>query len=161
MITLLQPQGRKKKDMGAFDGLNDAKTFDQGNYLGPGNYLLKVTKCLLKDSFASGTCFVTEFEVLESDNPEHKPGSSGSWVQKMTPKDISLPAIKSFIYAVAGADTPDERAAIPCQEVADAAVEKGALNGSLVRAEVIKKTTVKNKKEITIPIFRPAKKAAA
>ena len=146
--------------MGVFDGLDSARTFDQGNYFEQGKYLLKIKKCLIKDTFQSGQAFIVEFEVVTSDNPNHKVGSTGSWVQKMTPKEISLPAIKSFIFAVVGAVTPADREKVPCQDLADKATKDGVFDGELVECEYIPKTTKKDKK-ICVPIFRPAPKKAA
>ena len=88
---------------GILDGLNDAKVFEQGQFLSPdAHYELQVDKILAKKTRKSGTCFIVEATVLKSTSEKDPVGSKRTWLQKLDPVDVAFPAIKSFMYALLG-----------------------------------------------------------
>lgn len=85
-------------------GLNNAPTFERGTFFKPGTYDLQIDKIQLKQSQKSGLIFLVETEIVTSNNPDHAVGSSATWIQKMVDKNIALPAVKGFLYALLSLD---------------------------------------------------------
>ena len=85
-----------------FEGCGESKIFENGTYIEPGKYRLKVIKCILKDTLNSGKAFIAEFEVVETVNGDHTPGDTVTWFQKMSYRAVALSSIKTFAAAVMG-----------------------------------------------------------
>lgn len=84
-----------------------APIFERGNYFNNGHYKLKLLRGLSKETQKSGIAFITEFEVLESDNPAHPIGSKGTWFVKMgslQDKQIGSSNILEMMAALLGFD---------------------------------------------------------
>jgi hypothetical protein len=88
--------------MGLWDGLKSAQVFEKGAYLGPGTYDAEIVRILTKQTQKSGLGFIVELKVINSNNPEHKPGSKASWFQSMKSPPQAFAAIKEFVAAVLG-----------------------------------------------------------
>lgn len=93
----------------AFDWsqIGTAPIFERGNYFNPGRYKLRLLRCLSKETQKSGTAFIAEFEVLESDNPAHPIGSKGTYFVKMgsqQDKQIGFSNILEMMAAILGFD---------------------------------------------------------
>lgn len=89
--------------MGIFDGIGDAELFERGKFL-VGNFrgLLEVKRTIAKETRNSGTGFIVEFEVHETNNPaEHAKGSKCTWFQKMG-VDGAQSSVKAWAAAVCG-----------------------------------------------------------
>jgi hypothetical protein len=84
-----------------------APIFERGNYFNNGHYKLRLLRGLSKETQKSGIAFITEFEVLESDNPAHPIGSKGTWFVKMgslQDKQIGSSNILEMMAALLGFD---------------------------------------------------------
>ena len=135
--------------MGAFAGLRDAKTYEQGSYLSEGRYTLKICKSLVKDTRKSGSAFIVEAEILASTNPACPVGSKGTWFQGLKDKDVAFGAIKQFLYAVVGLDpsndadkkTIKDEIDPNIEDLMDEAVTTNSLAGETVNVEVKNKLT--------------------
>lgn len=131
-------------------GLKDAKVFDRGAFLDEGVYDVEICRCLVKDTRKSGSAFIVEMKILKSSNPKHPVGSSASWFQKLTDKDIALGALMEFAAPLMGVDSKDRQRldseVRPMIEpfIAEALDNggKGAA-GEKVHVEVVKKKTQK------------------
>lgn len=82
--------------------IKDAQVFGRGQYLKPGNYKLRVLKMFTIRTRKKGDAFIVDFEVIESDNPEIKVGSTRNWYQGLGDEDIAFPAIKEFMLRLFG-----------------------------------------------------------
>jgi hypothetical protein len=74
-----------------------------GLYLLPGTYLLEIQRCKEDKHRAHGKAyFVAEFTIIESDNPERKPGTPVSFmvIPDKFP-DLALGNIKGFLQTAA------------------------------------------------------------
>jgi hypothetical protein len=139
--------------MGAFGGLKGAKTSEAGQYLGEGDFKLRVLRCLVTGR--SGPVFIAECEVVENATGKKNEkgeiidpvGSKRSWAQKLTDKDIGFGALKGFLYACSGLSPSDPSQAAQIKEfdeeietVADATVGPDqAMAGLFVRDSVFLK----------------------
>lgn len=84
-----------------------APIFERGSYFNNGHYKLKLLRGLSKETQKSGIAFITEFEVMESDNPAHPIGSKGTWFVKMgslQDKQIGSSNILEMMAALLGFD---------------------------------------------------------
>jgi hypothetical protein len=81
--------------------IGQAPIFERGNYFKPGKYKLRLLRCLTKQTQQSGEAFITEFEVLESNNPEHQIGSKGTWFIKMASQQQQLMGFSNILEMVA------------------------------------------------------------
>jgi len=61
-------------------------------------------RCLSKQTQKSGTAFIAEFEVLESDNPAHQIGSKGTYFVKMQQQQQAFSNILEMMAALLGFD---------------------------------------------------------
>lgn len=108
--------------MSIFEGLNNAPTFERGQYMNPGIYDVRINRVLAKNTQSSGLATIVEMEIVNSTSrPQDDPkglgrtwnptpvGVHGTWFQGMTNKNVALPAIKSFVYAVLGLRSNDSR----------------------------------------------------
>lgn len=68
--------------MGIFedDAITTAKGTERGVYFKPGTYLVEIIRCKEGVSFTRKKFFVAEFKIVESDNPERKPGTPVSFM---------------------------------------------------------------------------------
>ena len=87
-----------------FQGINDAEIFERGKYLEGGfRGRLECVRTLNKETRQSGTGFIVEFKVLESNMPdEHPVGSKCTWFQSLKNKTVAFPSIKEWAAAMAG-----------------------------------------------------------
>ena len=84
--------------------LGQAPIFERGNYFNPGRYKLRLLRCLSKQTQKSGIGFISEFEVLESDNPAHPIGSKGTYFVKMAQQQQAFSNVKEMLAAILGFD---------------------------------------------------------
>lgn len=136
--------------MGLWDGLDTAQTYDRGTFLKPGRYTLKIKNCIDKMTVKSGQAFIVEFEVVETSDPANHPvGSTCSWFQKMSNRQVALGAVKEFMAAVYGYPLGDpnykarfEREVAPqLVAIATAATTSNSLAGQVVKVETSMVTT--------------------
>lgn len=94
-----------------FEGMAKAEIFGRGNFMEAGLYTVETTNIFVKDGFR-GKSFIAEFKILTSNNPNHAPGTSGSWVLK-----FEWPAtyghITKFVMALLGYDLTAKNQADP------------------------------------------------
>jgi hypothetical protein len=90
---------------GRFGGIGSAPPSGGGNYLGVGIHRLKIKKLTSRESQRpqnkGDVMAIVEFEVIESSNETHTPGSSRSWVVNMKHGVTALGNLKSFLQAAA------------------------------------------------------------
>ena len=55
-----------------FAGLKDAKTFERGTYMKPGQYEVRIKRAIFKKTRAKGDAFILEFTVEKSNYDEAK-----------------------------------------------------------------------------------------
>ncbi len=109
-------------DMAIWSGLGNAQTFERGTYFNPGSvHDVMVSRCILKESQKSGLGLIVETDILTSmatgeingaTNQAFTPlpsGMSGTWWQGMTDKNVAMPAIKGFVFALFGFESNDPR----------------------------------------------------
>lgn len=98
--------------MSYFKGVNQAQTFESGNFFPCANarYKVKVSRCLVKETRKIGAAFIAELEVLESAHPDMPAGVTGTWLVKLANKDTAYPNLKQFALACLGADGDVEAA---------------------------------------------------
>lgn len=90
-----------------FKGMADAPMFGRGNYLGEGMFEIELKKLFVKtQTFKGVALFICEFTILESSNPKHAPGSTGSWATKLALPN-AFGDIKSLIFAAIGREPKD------------------------------------------------------
>ena len=89
-----------------FAGIKDAKATQGGLYFLEGNYKVKICRVFSMTSRKKEDLFIVECEILESDNPNRKPGMRPSWVVNLK-HDAALGNIKGFVAAVNGIDPSD------------------------------------------------------
>jgi len=90
-----------------WNGIGSAPIFERGTYFNPGRYKLKLLRCLSKETQKSGTAFIAEFEVMESDNPAHQIGSKATFFVKMgsvQDKQVGFSNILEMMAAILGFD---------------------------------------------------------
>ncbi len=103
-------------------GLGNAPTFEKGTFFSPGgSHDVQIGRCLLKQSQQSGLGFIVESDILttratgEINHATNQPwvplpaGVAGTWWQGMTDKNVALPAIKQFVFAILGLENNDPR----------------------------------------------------
>jgi hypothetical protein len=90
--------------MGLFKDIKDAEETRGGRWVLPGNYVLKLERCKEEISRKTKTnatvFFIAEFRIIESDNPLRAPGTTMSWIVKMTNvefPDTSMGNVKTFM----------------------------------------------------------------
>lgn len=95
--------------MGIFDNLKEAKVFENGRKLPPGDHTVIIDKCLTNRSARYGTDqYIVEFIVLTSTTAEV--GGRYSWVQSSRDMNSAQGAIKQFVLAVFKADKDKDAA---------------------------------------------------
>lgn len=89
--------------MGIFDNLKEAKVFENGRKLIPGEHLVLIDKILVnKSARYGGENYIVEFLVIESTSSEI--GGRYSWVQSSRDLNSAQGALKQFVLAVMKAD---------------------------------------------------------
>lgn len=83
-------------------GIGDAPVFEKGKFHEPGKYRSVIRKTLIGPTQKSGVCLIVELEVVRCSNPAHPPGDRTTWIQKMTDRNVALPAMKEFFMAALG-----------------------------------------------------------
>jgi hypothetical protein len=136
--------------MGMFAGIKESKTQEGGVYFLPGLYVVRIDKVKVGETRKEEQFFVVETTILESDNPERRPGSSCSWMT-LDRFDGFLGSVKSFV-AVATDSDPDE--------VDEAGVEMlvsnaNPLMGTILRVEALNIKT-RSQRDFTKVTFKPA-----
>lgn len=131
--------------MGMFDGLKNAKVFEQGEKLPEGTHLVKIEKVESKKSNRNGQpLYIVEYICLWTDAPYDavtgkgaKLGKRYSWVQDFKDTNVALPQLKQFFFAILGVSPEKNRAEYDAveakiEEIAEASVSQGYLNGQVV-----------------------------
>ena len=70
-----------------------------------GEYLLMVEKNLVTQR---KPCFVAEFMIVQSSNPNRPPGTNAAWVQKLDDPDVAYPSIKRYAACALGCATEQQ-----------------------------------------------------
>lgn len=82
--------------MGLFGGIKGQRGSQGGVYFLPGNYVVEIQRCKTGKTRKEIDFFVAECKIVESDNPERKPGSSASFMVTLD-KDPALGNIADFM----------------------------------------------------------------
>lgn len=151
-----------------FAGLRDAKTFERGTWLKPGNYELRIKRAIYKKTRAKGDAFILEFLIEKSDYEKSKKaaiaafgaqpfdmkelektlpnqaGTTASWYQSMKDMDIGFGALKSFAACILGQKAEDQEFIDQVEGFMNAVVNDGVINGMLIPVECV---IVKTKKD--------------
>jgi hypothetical protein len=92
-----------------FAPMRDAPIFGRGNYMGAGIYKVRLKKAFDKKSFKGPRLFIAEFEIVESSNEAHKPGTTGSWATKLEGDGAAnaFGDIKCLMFALLGRNGRD------------------------------------------------------
>jgi hypothetical protein len=89
--------------MGIFDNLKEAKVFENGRKLPPGDHVVTIDKILMsKSARFGGDQYIVEFLVNQTTSAEI--GGRYSWVQSSRDLNSAQGAIKQFVLAVLKAD---------------------------------------------------------
>lgn len=158
--------------MGLFDGVGDAKLYENGVYLTPGGvYELEVKNILLKKTRKSGLGFIVEFKILSVEGSaaedQHAPGSKATWFQKMADTEVAFPSIKRLFIAMLQIDEKDEVAMAEFNDEIDQLLEESTswtptnkndehpLAGYRVRVETYTKKTARGA-DFTAHVWSPS-----
>lgn len=90
--------------MSVFEGIErvSAEGTSERLYFEEGNHTVEIDSVFLYEKrLGGGKLFIVETTVIESDNPNIKPGEQRNWVQSLA-LPHALPRIKSFIGAAIG-----------------------------------------------------------
>ena len=91
--------------MGLFTKIKDARGTRGGLYVTPGNYVFRVKRCIMKESFKGDPNFIAELETISSqksaDNDPLAPNSAPSYVVNLKGKypDLALGNVADFMRA--------------------------------------------------------------
>lgn len=147
-----------------FAGLKNAKPSDKGVYLSPGEYDVEIIKCQVIHTRGKGDAFVADFKLIASQEkrPEgapqnHPVGSIRNYYQGLQDTDVAWPELKRFAYAVLGAASAEDKAKVDENvESLFQAIDGGKHDlfaGKKAHVSVVKRTTIKNKREIDAATF--------
>lgn len=109
-----------------------------GTYMSDGLYKVKTKNVFVKtgtNPSSPGDSFIAEFTVLESDNPEHKPGSTGSYVLKFT-NPYAMGNIVEFVMALLGYENTKANQKDPAIRREVDLVTRAACGSDTARAEL-------------------------
>jgi hypothetical protein len=95
--------------MGIFTGIGEAQVGMGNVYFLHGIYKVEVLEVKLLRSRKREDLYIVEVLILESDNPERKPGMKASWVVNLK-QDAALGNIKGFLGSALGVDPYDAEA---------------------------------------------------
>ena len=157
-----------EEKMGVWDGIEDAETFDRGNYIKGGFVgVVEIKKTIVKQTRAIGPAFIVEMEVVETNMEEHPVGQRVTWFQKLTDKDVAFPAVAEWAAAVGGID-PSKKEQVKSEvsphlkELMDHATDNPSDNdfvGQKVRLQTAQIKT-KNDRDFTRHTWQPYEAAA-
>lgn len=130
--------------MSKFDGIENAKYTERGNYIQPGSHLFEIQGVKMIETRNKGDAFIAELLVHKSstskslyldpkehENPEaHEVGQTLAWYVGMN-QDSALGNIKGFIMAATGCKPNEVNAAGVDMIVSD----KQPLKGAMIRCE--------------------------
>jgi hypothetical protein len=139
-----------------FAGMAGADMNGKGQYMGEGLFVVTIKTFKYKEGF-KGKSIIVEFSIVESNNPAHGPGTTGSWVLKMDkpqwkgdvkalvlaatgkdPKSVGAPAADSETHAAA---EQIAMSAISEEYAVKAGIPHDVLIGLPVRLETVKVKT--------------------
>lgn len=107
--------------MGVFSKIKGARGSRGGLYLGPGNYVVQVLRCQMRESFKGKNCFIAELLIVESDVEELAKGAEPSFVINLDSDypDLALGNVADFMRAglASLADQHDETRPDDLEEV--------------------------------------------
>ena len=92
-----------------FSGMAKADASSRGGKVEVGLYTVELKNILVKegrDPKKPGSIFVAEFTFIESDNPNHKPGTTGSQVLRFA-WPATFGHITRLVYAILGNSDPE------------------------------------------------------
>lgn len=121
--------------MGVFGGIEKAKFSEGGSYIQTGVHKLRVDSCKHIKTKDGIDAFVAEFEILESSNEKHVPGTMASHMIQIKPNTPALGNISQFLQTILS----EPGKVIPPEAIDEAAVlfatsEENPLKGREVRA---------------------------
>jgi hypothetical protein len=158
-----------------FAGLREARTFERGTFLKPGQYEVRVKRAIFKKTRAKGDAFILEFTIEKSEYENKKKaaitalgstpyslqdldktlpnqvGSSASWYQSMQDIDIGFGALKSFAAAILGQKAEDPEFIEAVEGFMNGVVNEGVINNMVIPVEVV---VVKTKKDTDFSLHR-------
>ena len=130
--------------MGVFDGIENVYaegTSSLRQYFEPGFYTVAIERVFLHEKrLGGGKLFIVETQVLESDNPNIKPGEKRNWVQSLA-MPSALPRIKTFIGAALGLDPQDINGKVNASICNHAVSAENPLKGKKLTLTCINKPT--------------------
>ena len=87
--------------MCVFSKINTAKGSRGGLYIKPGNYIVRILRCRLVESFKKNKNFIAELLVVETDNEDLPVGAEPSFVINMDGEypDLALGNVADFMRA--------------------------------------------------------------
>lgn len=129
-------------------GMATAQLSEEGTKLGDGTYVVQIVKCLGKQTQQKGFCFIAEFVVVTSSNPNHPPGSQASFVQDFKITQTAWSRLLHFCAALLGKDlkNPDQQAEVRslCEGVMNQAIA-GAYAGKYITVQSTKRLSRENR----------------
>jgi len=158
-----------------FAGLKDAKTFERGTFLKPGQYQVRVKRAIFKKTRVKGDAFIMEFTIEKSSYEEEKkkaitalgsnpyslqdlektlpnqPGTTAAWYQSLQDQDIGFGALKSFAANILGRKPEDPEFIDEVEGFLNGVVNDGAINGRLIPVEA---SQIKTKKDTDFTLHR-------
>lgn len=151
--------------MGRFSTETAKMPTERGDYFPPdGEFTLSISRVQVIDTNKKGQAFIVEFEVDASTTHADLVGTMKTWYQGLADGTVAMPALKGFAVACAGIDSSDKQTikekAKEFDELLDAAVDEGALNGHKV---CLKTKGVKTRAggDFTVHVFSPGPEEAA
>ncbi len=148
--------------------IGSAPIFERGNYFNAGRYKLHLIRCLSKETNKSGTAFIAEFEVMESDNPAHQIGSKGTFFVKMASqqdRQIGFSNILEMMAALLGFDIKNAahvsqidqqvKPQLPAMMYALETQGTGVLQGREYVSVECRVTLTRNQREFTLHSWSP------
>ena len=143
--------------MGVFSGLKEAASTQGGNYIQPGNYLLKILRVKMQSSqVGNRQFFVAELRVLEArkTDPGHEPNgvdTEPSWLVELPGQypSLSLGNIKAFLHAAFSALAKRDGVDPPDEDDIDEGIAEMAVSSEnpLVGVEIVAKAFHKKKRD--------------
>lgn len=138
---------------GILSGLGSADTSFRAPFLLEGSYILQILMCKADVSRDGVPYFLSEFDILKSNNAERPAGTQAAWFVSIKKDSPALGNIRQFIAAASDVEV---------EEVDDAAgelvVSTGQpLRGNLVIATASTIVTKKKQTEFTVVRYEPWK----
>lgn len=121
-----------------FAGMATAKINGSGTYMDDGLYVVELKQVIAKASdnpLKPGNNFICEFEILESSNPKHPVGSTGSWVLSLA-NPYAMGNISELVIAALGHENTKDNHANADIRGQVAIVTRAALGSDTAKAEL-------------------------